>query len=136
MPNLEGQIVIAGDESARQFGPFDNLRLFFKKERISQDNIEVRLDYELLDILKRRVQDDPDKPVVIVDDLCDGGATFIAEAQYLRKHIPGIKNLKLFIYHGLFTKGIDIVADHFDEIICTNSYQEINHPKVKQIKVI
>lgn len=73
--------------------------------------------------------------ITIVDDLCDAGGTFIAEAKYLREtgiNIP----LKLWVAHGLFTKGVDVLLEHFDEIICTNSYQDIAHPKVIQIKVI
>lgn len=74
-------------------------------------------------------------PIVIMDDLCDGGGTFIAEAQYLRD--VGIKNpLYLFVGHGLFTKGLEPVLAHFDKILCTNSYQDINHKDVLQYKVI
>lgn len=72
---------------------------------------------------------------IIMDDLCDGGATFIAEGEYLKKHFPN-KNLVLYVEHGLFTQGVYPLLSYFDEIICTNSYQDIDHPRVKQIKVI
>ncbi len=75
------------------------------------------------------------RKIVILDDLCDGGATFIAEAAFLRENGFNGK-LELFIAHGLFTKGIDALFPHFDHIYCTNSYQDIEHPSVTQFKVI
>jgi ribose-phosphate pyrophosphokinase len=77
-----------------------------------------------------------DQIILIYDDLCDAGGTFIQAAKYLREKL-GLKNrLELLVTHGLFTKGVDNVAPYFDRIITTNSYQEIVHPKVLQIEVI
>ncbi len=42
-------------------------------------------------------------PILIVDDLCDGGATFIAIANYFKSR--RIEDIYLFVSHGLFTKG-------------------------------
>lgn len=44
------------------------------------------------------------KKVLIVDDICDGGATFILLAQELLK--SGAKEVNLFVSHGLFSKGL------------------------------
>lgn len=78
----------------------------------------------------------PNSPIIIMDDLCDAGGTFIAEAQYLRD-VCGVKNpLHLFVAHGLFTKGLEPLLQYFDKIIYTNSYQDIVHPKVNQIQAI
>lgn len=41
--------------------------------------------------------------VMIVDDICDGGATFIMLSKALLK--AGAKEVNLFVSHGLFTKG-------------------------------
>jgi len=75
-------------------------------------------------------------PIVIVDDLCDGGATFIAEAKYLREN--GVTNpLHLFVAHGLFTKGVEPLLGHFEKIICTNSYSRLAlYPKLQVIEII
>lgn len=45
------------------------------------------------------------KTVLIVDDICDGGATFIALATAL-KESAGVKNIHLYVTHGLFSRGI------------------------------
>lgn len=70
-----------------------------------------------------------------MDDLCDGGATFIAIAEYLESHFSN-RLRYLFVAHGLFTKGVDHVATHFDKVITTNSFQEFEtHPRLEVIDV-
>lgn len=54
--------------------------------------------------------------VMIVDDICDGGGTFIGLAQKLRER--GAKKVLLYVSHGMFTKGVDILKEHIDEILC------------------
>jgi ribose-phosphate pyrophosphokinase len=73
-------------------------------------------------IIGFRVIDDvpPNADLLVLDDLCDAGGTFIAVATELRKHEPA--RLDLAITHGLFTKGVGIVKDHFDKVFTTNSY--------------
>lgn len=43
------------------------------------------------------------KSCFIVDDICDGGATFIQLAQVLKE--KGATSVELFVTHGVFTKG-------------------------------
>ncbi len=124
----ENNIIIRGDASVEEsYGQFH-----FDKRRMGND-IHVTLHEGLSDIAK--LKESTAKNILIFDDLCDGGGTFIEEAKYLRTHSIEQK-LILVVTHALFTKGYNLVADHFDEIICTNSYQDIIHEKFKQIKVI
>lgn len=51
---------------------------------------------------------------VIVDDICDGGGTFIGIAQLLRA--KGAKTVTLCVTHGFFTKGLEIFQGHLDAI--------------------
>lgn len=57
---------------------------------------------------------------VIVDDLCDGGATFVAASKVLRER--GAKTVSLAVCHGVFSKGIKL--EGIDFISTTNSYKE------------
>lgn len=50
-----------------------------------------------------------DKSVLIVDDICDGGATFCMAAQELIK--SGAKTVDLFVTHGVFSKGVKGMHD-------------------------
>ncbi len=49
-----------------------------------------------------------DQKVLIFDDICDGGATFIRIAMMVR---PIVKELNLFVTHGLFSKGLKPLKD-------------------------
>lgn len=57
---------------------------------------------------------------LIVDDLCDGGGTFIAIAKLLRDH--GADLVDLCITHGIFSKGCPITG--ISSVFTTNSYRE------------
>lgn len=56
--------------------------------------------------------------VAVFDDICDGGATFIE----LAKHLSPAKTRDLFVTHGIFSKGVDHVAQHYNKVFSTNSF--------------
>ena len=63
----------------------------------------------------------------IVDDLCDGGGTFLACAEMLRRTQPNLTELSLYITHGFFTAGIDKLKEKFDNIyVCNLMSKDIN----------
>jgi ribose-phosphate pyrophosphokinase len=47
--------------------------------------------------------------VLIVDDLCDGGGTFIMAVNELKKY--NVKNIDLFTTHGIYSKGTSVLFD-------------------------
>jgi ribose-phosphate pyrophosphokinase len=49
------------------------------------------------------------KKVLIVDDVCDGGATFIHLGNMLRER--GAYDVNLYVSHGLFTSGVQVIRD-------------------------
>ncbi|MEP7001382.1 MAG: hypothetical protein ABI969_12940 [bacterium] len=55
---------------------------------------------------------------LIVDDLCDGGGTFIGLADVL--DACGAR-ADLYVTHGLFTKGTQLLLDRFTNVFCTDS---------------
>lgn len=57
--------------------------------------------------------------VLIVDDICDGGGTFVGLAKELRK--AGAKKVYLYVTHGIFSKGLEAL-EGIDKIFTTNSY--------------
>lgn len=54
------------------------------------------------------------KTLLIVDDICDGGRTFIELAKVLRA--KGAKKIVLMVTHGIFSKGKDVLLEHIDEV--------------------
>lgn len=56
--------------------------------------------------------------LLIVDDICDGGGTFVGLAKELRK--AGAKKVFLFVTHGIFSKGLPL--EGIDKVFTTDSY--------------
>lgn len=63
-----------------------------------------------------------DKHVLIVDDICDGGYTFIQLGKELKR--LGAKRVGLYITHGIFSKGVDVLHGAIDEVYCPNVWEE------------
>lgn len=61
------------------------------------------------------------KSCLIVDDICDGGRTFIGIVEELKKKNAG--NVYLFITHGIFSAGLEELNIHFKKIYTTNSFK-------------
>jgi len=90
--------------------------------------------------------DEVDKDFFILDDICDGGRTFIEIAKALREKNASGK-IFLVVTHGIFSAGLKPLNEHFDGIYTTNSYVDVSDPefslrndnelhKLKQLKVI
>lgn len=54
---------------------------------------------------------------VIIDDICDGGATFIAIAEKIKP-----AHLTLIVTHGIFSKGFEVLEKYFQQIIVSDSF--------------
>jgi len=61
---------------------------------------------------------------VIVDDICDGGRTFIELATAIKNQKPNAK-IYLVVTHGIFSSGFDFLVQYLDGIFCTNSVKDI-----------
>lgn len=69
--------------------------------------------------------------VTIVDDICDGGATFIAAAVQLKAYV---NRVNLFVTHGVFSRGTKHLTDNgVDALYTTSSFfdpegkEKVNH---------
>jgi ribose-phosphate pyrophosphokinase len=69
---------------------------------------------------------------LIVDDICDGGGTFVGLAKELKNKNAG--KLYLAVSHGIFNKGFEVL-DCFDKIFTTNSFKDFEGEMVKVIKL-
>jgi ribose-phosphate pyrophosphokinase len=77
---------------------------------------------------------DADKDFIIIDDICDGGRTFIEiakaieEMRSLSSVVHPDKHGKnyLIVTHGIFSAGFEELSKYFDRIYTTNSISEIN----------
>ena len=57
--------------------------------------------------------------IIIIDDICDGGRTFIELAKEIKKQTD--KPIYLIVTHGIFSAGLEQLTDVIDGIFSTNS---------------
>ncbi|MRX39451.1 ribose-phosphate diphosphokinase [Flavobacterium sp. LC2016-23] len=69
---------------------------------------------------------------LIVDDICDGGGTFVGLAEELKNKNAG--KLYLAVSHGIFNKGFEVL-DCFEKIFTTNSFKDFDDKKVEVVKL-
>ncbi len=72
----------------------------------------------------------PYKDFFIIDDICDGGRTFINIAKEIKEyfHESGCteSNIYLVVTHGIFSAGLYELSKYFKKIYCTNSFSDLN----------
>jgi ribose-phosphate pyrophosphokinase len=69
---------------------------------------------------------------LIVDDICDGGGTFVGLAEELKNKNAG--KLYLAVSHGIFNKGFEVL-NCFDKIFTTNSVKDFEGESVQVISL-
>lgn len=62
------------------------------------------------------------KRALIIDDICDGGATFVKLAEILRRDFK-VGYIHLYVSHGLFSKGRQVLHDAGINDITTLEYE-------------
>ncbi len=66
------------------------------------------------------------KKWLVVDDICDGGATFNLLARAFAEQVPdGI--LHLYVSHGIFSKGVSAIDSLISKIYTTDSFASPYH---------
>ena len=61
--------------------------------------------------------------IVIIDDICDGGRTFIELAKEIETQTD--KPIYLIVTHGVFSSGYQSLGKHFTKMFTTNSIKDI-----------
>jgi ribose-phosphate pyrophosphokinase len=98
---------------------FPNHQSFYFEKLRNQQTGEI-INYTIAGINENDLYSND---ILIVDDICDGGNTFIKATEYLR--CKSVGNIDLAVSHGLFTKGRDILYNAgIRQIHTTNSVLE------------
>lgn len=69
--------------------------------------------------------DKPNSHALIVDDICDGGGTFVPLGKILKD--AGM-TVALYVTHGIFSKGFDVFKGSIDRIYTTDTFLSSQHP--------
>jgi len=73
------------------------------------------------------------KDCYIIDDICDGGATFIGVAKELKARNAGRVNL--IVSHGIMSKGEEELSQYIDQIYTTDSIKDDSSSLINRIKL-
>lgn len=85
---------------------------------------KVRTDSGILIKLnKPAYRDRADSEIMVVDDLCDAGGTFVVLADVLKDRFPN-KKKNIFVTHAIQKIGIERMAEHYEHVYITNSYKD------------
>ena len=69
------------------------------------------------------LEEHSNQPLVVLDDLCDGGGTFVGIAELLNEKCPN-RPKSIFVTHAVNYKGIENMSKHYDNVYITNSYKD------------
>ena len=124
---LEGYQIILPDAGAKKryedtmyfsFG-FDPDTVFCSKVRDEKTGKILRIQVDNPEVLS-------DRPMLIIDDLCDGGGTFLGIAEAIRAIKPDAK-LNIKVVHAVNGVGLQRLSQTFDHVYITNSYKDWEH---------
>lgn len=135
MPNFDGYLRVYPDKGAMlRYKGSASTEVLCSKVRDTETGKLSGFKIENPEILEKF-----DKPLVVIDDLCDGGGTFAGIAKELRKVAPNRK-LCVCVIHMVNHRGIITLSENYDEVYFTNSYRDWNNwvlpSNVKVIKVV
>ncbi len=71
---------------------------------------------------------------LIVDDICDGGRTFIEISKALKAN--GAASVSLYVTHGIFSNGFEELQKHLNKIFTTNTFPHPDAPTFVTVKEI
>ena len=89
----------------------------FDQPAVYCEKVRDQLTSEILSLELKSEIDITGKNVIIIDDICDGGRTFIEVTKLLRSKTVG--RVTLYVSHGIFSKGTKILLDSGIDMLYT-----------------
>lgn len=129
----DGEVVLISPDSGankKSTKLFDNTKIFSRVVKCDKRRNVASGDLDSFEVFGDNLKD---RTCIIVDDICDGGRTFIGIAQELKKKEAG--DIYLFVTHGIFSYGMDELKKYFKKIFTTNSFKDITDDLIMQFKI-
>lgn len=127
-------IVLPDAGALERYGPTSNFRNYIVFNKIRDVNTGKLTDFK---IVEYHLKDDINE-YVFIDDLCDGGGTFLGELDILKRNFPKAE-YSISVYHNVNPAGVQKIIEHFDYLYTTNSYYDwktLNNSKIRISEVI
>lgn len=125
----EDQVILVSPDAGAYKKVFDVAQKFEIKKIITATKIR---DIETGKILRTEIPNlniadiDHEFKYVIVDDICDGGRTFVELAKVIKERRPNAE-IYLIVTHGIFSAGFNELGEYFEGIYTTNSIKDISN---------
>jgi ribose-phosphate pyrophosphokinase len=103
--------IVLPDKGADRYELSSLMQNIYHCDKIRDEKTGKLLGFTVPQEIKRH------KKALIVDDICDGGGTFIGIA----KELQGVE-LYLYVTHGIFSKGTEELLKYFTKIFSTDSF--------------
>lgn len=136
MATYDGTIQIVIPDSGAEKRVLDTIKQFRQYTKYGANAkfniiqcLKTRNSSGVIDGIRLLSSVDPDIRTVIIDDLCDGGKTFLEIANKL-----SVKDCSLIVTHSIFSKGIEPLTQEFERVYTTNSFKD--HPSNLQLDVL
>ena len=113
---------------------FDVAKMFKIKSIITASKVRDLDTGKILRTEVPSIESHTDMKYVIVDDICDGGRTFIELAKVIKEQKPDAE-IYLIVTHGIFSAGFGELNNYFNKIFTTNSIKEHNNSQLKQVNL-
>jgi ribose-phosphate pyrophosphokinase len=139
--NEEDKVVLVSPDAGAYKKVYDVAKEFKIKNIITATKVRDMVTGNILRTEIPVLDQHNDLMYVIVDDICDGGRTFVELAKVIKDGRPTAK-VYLIVTHGIFSAGFKTLNEYIDGIYCTNSYRDVadneyeEKTNVKQFKVI
>lgn len=73
----------------------------------------------------------PDSKLLVLDDICDGGRTFVELFNVVNGLRQEFDTIELAVTHGIFSAGVEVLTRPFDRVHTTNSFHGGLLPQAK-----
>ena len=103
-------LLISPDKGAKE--KVKSVAEYFKQDVVYAEKVRDTKTGQITDTVLSETDKVKGKDCIIVDDICDGGGTFIPLAKKLKE--AGAKTVTLYVTHGIFSKGLEPLKEHID----------------------
>ena len=119
-------------------GAINRYKHYFTSPIITCSKIREESTGKILEIKIDNPKDINGSPLMIVDDLCDGGGTFCGIAECFKKIGISKDKLNIKVTHMVNSKGIENLSKNFNHVWFTNSYKDWDNlpENVTMIKIV
>ncbi len=131
--NDEAPIIISPNaEANKKIGALAKYLSTFNKVEVVKCDKTRDLKTSEITNFEIYAEDFQGKDCILVDDICDGGGTFLGLAKELKARNCG--RLILIVSHGIFSQGLEKLTEVFDAIYTTDSFNgPRDHERVIEI---